>query len=61
MSTTEQLIKQLINLDYTYEHVPFGGIEEKAIPSARTTGYILFKEEEILPILRKLEESLNGS
>jgi hypothetical protein len=58
MKHIENLVRQLLNLDFNYEKSGHPGIES-LISGAKQTGYVYFKAEDILPILKKLEDEVN--
>lgn len=60
MTHLENIVRQLLNLDYTYEHVGSQGIQELTV-NAHPIGYVYFKSEDLLPILSAMERQLNDS
>ena len=51
----EQIVKQLVDLDYWYEHLPANGLTKDP------HNFVYFRAEEILPILEKLEKGAKSN
>jgi hypothetical protein len=58
MKHIENLVKQLLNVDYTYEHVGAIGLQERLV-GAKPTGYVYYKAEDLLPIISAMEKEIN--
>ncbi len=58
MKNIENVVRQLLNLDYTYEHIynaKFENGQAKSMP----TGYVYYKAEDLLPVLQAMEKEVN--
>lgn len=60
MKHIENLVRQLLNLEYTYEHMGHNGIVERLVKNSGTpTGYVYFKADDLMPILQAMEKDVN--
>lgn len=58
MKHIENIVRQFLNTDYTYEHVGVVGMQERLV-GAKPTGYVYYKAEDLLPLISALEKEIN--